>query len=106
MGGTYNQYDSGIGSDGKVLINNSIVRWDFGVATCQAIKYAIDRGNYCLVYITGGYPHWVIAYYASSASNEGIKVIDTNNPSNNTLAEAMDYHGSETLSENRITRKA
>ena len=105
-GGTYNQDDPGIRSDGKVLINNSIVRWELGGATCQSIKNAIDEGNYCLVYITGRYEHWVIAYYASSASTEGIKVIDTNHPSNSTLAAAMDHHGSNTISQNRITYKA
>lgn len=105
-GGTYTQDDPGIRSDGYVLVNNSIVRWTTGGTTCQAIKNAIDGGNYCLVYITGGYPHWVIAYYASSASPEGIKIIDTNHLSNDTLADAMAYHGSETISENRITYKA
>ena len=105
-GGTYTQDDPGIRSDGYVLVNNSIVRWTTGGTTCQAIKNAIDGGNYCLVYITGGYPHWVIAYYASSASPEGIKIIDTNHLSNDTLADAMDYHGSETISDNRITYKA
>lgn len=104
-GGTYTQDDPGINSNGFVSTNNSNVRWTTGTASYQGIKNAIDDGSYCLVYMTGKYNHWVVAYAASGASAEKIDVMDPYKGELITLKRAMDIQTASTIAENRKAYK-
>jgi hypothetical protein len=104
-GGNYNQYDSGIASDGTVLVNNSIDRYTSGTASYSGIKTAIDNGDYCIVrmHCSTHDSHFVVAYQATAASNTSILVMDPYNGELITLKTAMDIEGSDTvITENRI----
>lgn len=106
-GGTYTQDDSGINqSTGYVRVNNSNVRWNSGEASYEGIKSAIDNGSYCLVYMTGKYSHWVVAYAATGASASEISVMDPYNGELITLARAMQIESADTISQNRVAYKA
>lgn len=104
-GGTYTQDDPGINSNWYVQTNNSIVRWNSGTASYQGIKDAIDAGSYCLVYMTGKYNHWVVAYAASAASADKIDVMDPYNGDLITLKRAMEIESATTISDNRKAYK-
>lgn len=105
-GGTYTQDDSGINqSTGYVSSNNSIVRWTDGEASYAGIKKAIDDGSYCLVYMTGKYNHWVVAYEATGASASKINVMDPYNGELITLERAMQIESATTISQNRVAYK-
>lgn len=102
-GGSYTQNDSGINqSTGYVQVNNSNVRWTIGTASYSGIKAAIDDGSYCLVYMTGTYSHWVVAYSASSATASGIMVMDPYTGSTRTLKQAMCDQSATAISQNRV----
>ena len=104
-GGSYTQYDSGIGSNGYVNTNNSIVGWTAGTSTYADVKAKIDGGSYCLVYMVGTYSHWVVAYAASVASSAGISVMDPYNGNFITLQAAMNIEGASSITENRVAYK-
>ena len=105
-GGTYNQDDPGIDQEtGYVNTNNSIVRWNAGTASYSGIKTAIDNNSYCLVYMTGTYNHWVVAYAATAATAAVISVMDPYNGELITLQRAMEIESATTITENRIAYK-
>lgn len=103
--GTYTQNDPGINSNGYVQTNNSNVRWNTGTVSYEGIKSAIDGGSYCLVYMTGKYNHWVVAYAATGSAAENISVMDPYNGELITLKRAMEIETATTISENRKAYK-
>ena len=106
-GGKYNQDDTGIDPvTGWVKRNGSLVRWKVGTASYSAIKTTLDSGLYCLVYITGKYKHWVVAYSANGASADKINVMDPYRGELITLSRAMQIHSAYTLTQIRIVSKA
>ena len=103
-GGKYSQDDPGIDqTTGWVRTNASRIRWRVGKATYDQIKSTLDSGSYCLVYITGKYRHWVVAYAADAATADKIYVMDPYRGEYITLQRAMQIHSAYTLTELRVT---
>lgn len=101
-GGTYNQDDPGINSNGYVSVNNSNVRWHTGTAKLSAVKDDVAT-NYCLLHMTGKYEHWVVAYSASGDTAEDINVMDPYFGEYVTLKKALETEGATTIDVNRVT---
>ena len=101
-GGKYNQDDSGIDQKtGWVRVNSSRVRWRAVKSAYYELKSTLDAGSYCLVYITGKYRHWVVAYAADAPVADKIYVMDPYRGEYITLQRAMQIHSAYTLTEVR-----
>lgn len=105
-GGNWNQDSKDIEPSGWVKgSQTSKVTWTTVAGTLSGIKSCIDAGNYAIVHISGGHGHWVIAYSASSVTEDGIMVMDPVGGNLITLKKAMAIEKSYVVNEVRKATK-